>query len=320
MQKGFSRPTRFSSDSMFIATNGGTRGMEKQYSDLKLGERGAWISIGAYIVLSLLKLIIGYMANSEALLADGLNNSTDIIASIAVLVGLRISQKPPDQDHPYGHWRAETVASMIASFIMMAVGLQVLYKAGQSVLDFKAQAPDATAAWTALFCAGVIYLVYRYNRNLAQKINSQAVMAAAKDNLSDAWVSIGTAIGIIGSQFGFPWLDPVTAIIVGFMICKTAWDIFREASHNLTDGFAPEELDELQGSIKSVSGVENVNNIKARSHGNNILVDVVIQVQPELNVIESHRITERIEEKLEKEHGIANVHVHVEPKQEHRTI
>src|SRR6476620_9598682 len=101
--------------------------MENQaYLDLKRVERGAIISIVAYICLSILKLVVGYLADSEALKADGLNNTTDIIASIAVLIGLKLSQKPADEDHPYGHWKAEMVASMIASFIMMVVGIQVL--------------------------------------------------------------------------------------------------------------------------------------------------------------------------------------------------
>ena len=106
---------------------------QQKYNDLKLGERGAIISIITYICLSIIKLLIGYMADSEALKADGLNNTTDIISSIAVLIGLKLSQKPADSDHPYGHWKAETVASMVASFIMMVVGIQVLYTAITSV-------------------------------------------------------------------------------------------------------------------------------------------------------------------------------------------
>src|SRR5690606_20791185 len=110
--------------------------MEKvKYNDLKLGERGAIISIVAYILLSALKLFIGTKTGSTALKADGLNNATDIMASIAVLIGLRLARKPPDKDHPYGHWKAETVASMVASFIMIAVGIQVLYEAIFSIFN-----------------------------------------------------------------------------------------------------------------------------------------------------------------------------------------
>lgn len=125
--------------------------MEEKYNDLKLGERGVLISIIAYIFLSSIKLFIGYTANSEALRADGLNNATDIIASIAVLIGLKVSRKPADKDHPYGHWKAETVASMVASFIMVVVGIQVLYRAILSVFASDHQAPDLISAWTGIF-------------------------------------------------------------------------------------------------------------------------------------------------------------------------
>lgn len=287
--------------------------MEQRYKDLKMGERGAILSICVYICLSALKLFIGYTTNSEALKADGLNNTTDIIASVAVLIGLRISQKPADKDHPYGHWKAETVSSLVASFIMAIVGLQVLYEAVSSILEQKTEAPDLIAAWTGIFCAIVMYFVYRYNRNLATKINSQSVMAAAKDNLSDAWVSIGTAIGIIGAQFHLPWLDSVTAVIVGFLICKTAWDIFREASHHLTDGFDENQLEEYKETILNTPGVKGVKDIKARNYGSSPVVDVSILVNSTLGVGAAHDITTKVENALAQEHNVVDANVHVEP-------
>ncbi|MFY0758199.1 cation diffusion facilitator family transporter [Metabacillus dongyingensis] len=288
--------------------------MEQQkYADLKLGERGAIISILAYLCLSALKLMIGYTANSEALKADGLNNATDIVASIAVLIGLRLSQKPADQDHPYGHWKAETVASLVASFIMMAVGLQVLYGAVMSVFEGKQESPDLLSAWTGIFCAVIMYFVYRYNKKLGEKIKSQAVIAAAKDNLSDAWVSIGIAIGIIGSQFSLPWLDPLAAVVVGFLICKTAWDIFREASHHLTDGFDEQEIQAFKETTLSLYGVKGVKEIKARNYGNNTVVDIVILVNSNLDIRDAHDISTKVENILMNKHDVYNVHVHVEP-------
>ncbi|MGO4695867.1 cation diffusion facilitator family transporter [Paenibacillus sp. 2TAB26] len=287
--------------------------MQETYDDIKQGEKGAWLSIGAYIFLSAIKLIIGYLTGSEALSADGLNNSTDIIASIAVLIGLKISRKPPDKNHRYGHYRAETVAALIASFIMFAVGLQVLY---QTVMKFRAptiESPDIIAAWTALICAIAIYFVYLYNIRLAKKINSHAMMAAAQDNRSDALVSMGAFVGIIGSQFGLPWLDPVTALIVGIIICKTAWDIFRDCSHALTDGFDHEELQTIKQTVSDTPGVEKIIDIKARIHGNNKLVDVTIAVDHQLNVGESHDISEQIEKRIAELHSISYVHIHIEP-------
>jgi cation diffusion facilitator family transporter len=286
---------------------------EQAYLDLKRGERGAITSIIAYLCLSLLKLAVGVLANSEALKADGLNNTTDIIASIAVLIGLKLSQRPADDDHPYGHWKAETIASMVASFIMMAVGIQVIILAFSSMFSPIDQSPDLIAAWTGLFCALVMYFVYRYNSKLAREINSHSVMAAAKDNLSDAWVSVGTFIGIIGAQFGLPWLDPITAILVGIIICKTAWDIFRDASHHLTDGFDQKQLDTYKATISSCDGVKGVKDVKARNYGNNVVVDIVILVNPKLDVEGAHDIACMVENKLIKEHNVYDVIVHVEP-------
>lgn len=286
---------------------------EQRYYNLKLGERGAIISIAAYIILSALKLFVGYISDSEALMADGLNNTTDILASVSVLIGLRLSQKPADDDHLYGHWKSEMVASMVASFIMILVGLQVLYSAVTSIFEGGNEAPDLISAWTGLFAALVMYLVYRYNRKLALKIKSHSVMAAAKDNLSDSWVSIGTAVGIIGSQFGLPWLDPVTAVIVGGLILKTGWDIFREASHQLTDGFDVDLIKEYKKTICEVPGVKGIKDLKARSYGNNIVVDTVITVNPTLDISTAHDISTRVEQKLVDEFEIYDVHVHVEP-------
>jgi cation diffusion facilitator family transporter len=283
------------------------------YQEIKEGEKGAWVSIAAYLVLSGFKLTAGYWFLSSALVADGFNNLTDIVASIAVLIGLRISQKPPDQDHPYGHFRAETIAALIASFIMATVGIQVLINAVKSLFSGSEVVPGLTSAWIALIAAVCMFGVYTYNKRLAQRINSYALQAAAKDNLSDALVSIGAAVGIIGSQFGMPWLDPVAAIAVGLIICKTAWEIFTTSTHALTDGFDVSELKTLRTTVARTKGVRTIKDIRARVHGSNVLIDVIVQVDPRLTLIESHQISDDIERRMEGKHNIRNVHVHVEP-------
>lgn len=285
------------------------------YEDIRKGERGAWVSIAAYLILSSFKLVSGYIFASSALLADGFNNLTDIVASAAVLIGLRISQKPPDSDHPYGHFRAETVAALIASFIMAMVGIQVLVEAGKSLFEGKETKPDLWSAGVAVICSVCMFCVYLYNRKLARQINNQALMAAAKDNFSDALVSIGAAVGIIGAQFGLPWLDVVAAFAVGLLICKTAWDIFRDSTYRLTDGFDEDQLRDLRSTIARTPGVEGINDVKARVHGNHVLVDVVISVDSTLSIIEGHAISDEIERRMKKIHNIMNVHVHVEPKE-----
>ncbi|MGG4192261.1 cation diffusion facilitator family transporter [Paenibacillus jamilae] len=283
------------------------------YADMKQGEKGAWISIAAYIALSAFKLAIGLFYQSKALQADGWNNLTDIVASLAVLIGLRISQKPPDHDHPYGHLRAETIAALIASFIMATVGIQVIISTVQALFHGESTTPNPLTGWVALGCAIVMYAVYSYNKRLAERIRNQALMAAAQDNRSDAFVSIGAAVGIFGAQLGISWLDPLAALTVGFIICKTAWDIFREATHTLTDGFDEAQLDRLRKTVESTEGVRKIKEVKARLHGSLVLVDVVVQVDPKLSLIEGHHICDDIEQRMKRKHNITHVHVHVEP-------
>ncbi|WP_059172877.1 cation diffusion facilitator family transporter [Bacillus sp. FJAT-27445] len=282
-------------------------------SQLKAGETGAWISIIAYILLSSCKLAAGKFGNSEGLIADGLNNMTDVVASIAVLVGLKISRKPPDKDHHYGHYRAETIASLVAAFIMLGVGIEVLVNGFQSFFEDNKQVPDWLTAWTALGSAGIMLGVYSYNKRLAKKINSAAIHAVAQDNRSDALVSIGALIGILGSRIGIVWLDMLAAIVVGLIICKTAWEIFRDASHALTDGFDVSKVPELKHTIKGTPGVKGVTEIKARTHGNQTLIESTILVDPTLTIIEGHAITEAIEKGLQSKHGVRYAIIHVEP-------
>ncbi|WP_347549195.1 cation diffusion facilitator family transporter [Pseudalkalibacillus hwajinpoensis] len=275
--------------------------------------RGVWLSITAYLILSVFKLGAGYLYGSEALLADGWNNASDIVASIAVLIGMKIALKPADRNHPYGHSRAETVSSLFASFVMMAIGLQVLFHTATVLLDGPKESPPLNSAWIALIGVIVMGSVYFYNHRLATKTKSHGLMAAAKDNLSDALVSLGAFIGIIGARFDMYWLDPLTGFIVGLIICKTAFGIFKESSLMLTDGFDKEKLNEIQDTIQAIEGVEALVDIKARMAGSSVIVDAVVEVAPELNIEEGHSITDKIEEKLEKDHDIHNTNIHVEP-------
>ncbi len=283
------------------------------YENLKTGEKGAWVSIVAYLALSALKLTVGYLTGSEALLADGLNNTTDIVVSAAVLIGLKVSRKPPDLNHRYGHFRAETIASLVASLIMAAVGIQVLVSAVKALFQPAPEPPELLAAWTALISGAAMMLVYMYNRRLARQTRSGALMAAAQDNRSDALVSLGAFVGIIGSQAGLAWLDPLAAAIVGLIICKTGLDIFREASHSLTDGFPEKELKQFRKTILETPGVKSLKEIRARAHGHYVLVDVTILVSEHMSVGESHAITEEIERRMKAEHSVEQVHIHIEP-------
>lgn len=285
----------------------------EQYTNLRAGEKGAYLSIIAYIFLSALKLMAGYLGDSEALKADGLNNTTDIIASVAVLIGLRISQRPPDEDHRYGHFRAETIASLVASFIMIYVGIEVLLSAGEKIFKPIDQDPSILTIIVAVFSAVVMLAVYKYNLNLSKKINSSAVKAAAYDNRSDAFVSLGTAIGISAAILGFPIVDTITAFIIGLIIIKTAIEIFKEAVFSLTDGFDTELISSIEERVSKIPRVRDVVDVRGRQHGSLILVDITVCVNPNLNVRDSHAITEQIENEVQQLNRYATTLVHIEP-------
>lgn len=265
------------------------------FENLKKAEQGARISIISYLMLSSLKLIVGIIFNSAALLADGINNATDVISSICVLVGLKISRKPADDNHLYGHFRAELISSLIAAFIMLYAGIQVVIFSIKKIWYKDFTLPSKPTIIAALVSSVIMLVVFYYNYNLSKKIGSSALRAAAFDNLSDAFVSIGTLVGILGTILGLKQADGIAALVVGFIIIYTAINIFKEATHILTDGIDAEKIEEINEVVKNIEGVISIKEIRGRSHGLIHFIDVTITVNPTLNVIKSHDITVKIE-------------------------
>lgn len=280
---------------------------------LKQAERGAILSIITYILLSTSKLVFGKLFFSQALFADGLNNFTDVLSSILVFIGLKISQKPADKNHPYGHWKFETLASLMTSFLMCIIGLEVIRDAWGHFKSPVQEQPSLITAIIGGISALLMFGVYRYNHSLAIKIHSLGLKAAAKDNLSDALTSLSTSIAILAAKLSFSWLDGVMAIIVGMMILKTAFDIFKESSFQLTDGFEPEEMKAYKPIILAHPEIKTIEEIKARRYGSNIYLDLTVCMDPNLTVWRSHEITEELELELEEQFGITFVDIHVEP-------
>lgn len=287
--------------------------MKQQIQNLKLAERGAIVSITAYIALSGIKLAAGSIFHSDALTADAFNNISDIIGNIAVLVGLRMAQKPADTDHKFGHWKMEDLASLITSFIMFVVGFQVLYSTLITIMSNQTVEIDMTGAIVGIFSAFVMIGVYLYNKSLAKKVHSKALEATAKDNLSDAVTSIGTSVAIFAAAFNFPIVDKIAAVIITFFILKTAYEIFMESFFTLSDGFDEELLHKYEEDILKLPKVVAVKSQRGRTYGANIYLDIVLEMNPDLSVYESHEITEQVEQLLTLKHGVFDVDIHVEP-------
>lgn len=287
--------------------------MNQSQSNLKLAERGALISIVAYLILSAAKLATGHLLHSSSLVADGFNNLSDIISNVALLIGIRMARQPADRDHRFGHWKIEDLASLVTSIIMFYVGFDVLRDTVQKILSRETTVIDPLGAIVGVGSALVMFAVYLYNRTLAKKAQSKALKAAAKDNLSDVVTSLGTSVAIGASALNYPIVDQLVAIVITFFILKTAYDIFIESSFSLSDGFDESLLDKYKAAILELPKVSRVKSQRGRTYGSNIYLDVVLEMNPDLSVYESHAITEEVENLLKEEFGVFDIDVHVEP-------
>lgn len=281
--------------------------------NLKLAERGVWVSIAAYIFLSLLQLGVAQITNSASLLANGFNNVTDILGNIAIVIGLRIARIPSDNDHTYGHWKVESIASLISSFIMFFIGFEVLRQTIVGFIEGSSTEINPIGAAVALFSAFVMIAVYLYSSRLAKKTQSKALEASSKDNLSDALTSLGTTVAIVAAALHWIWLDRIMALVICGFILKTAYDIFRDSVFSLSDGFDDNLLADYKEAIELVNKVKSVKMIRGRTYGSNIFLDVVVEMSRDLSVYESHAATEKIERMLMAGFYVYDVDVHVEP-------
>lgn len=282
-------------------------------NNLKLAQRGAYLSIFTYIILAVLKYYFGVEYDSAAVRADALNNMTDIFASLAVLIGLKISIRPPDDNHPYGHLKSENIASLVVSFIIIFVGLQVLMENVPAVFSPAEQAPNPVVIYVSIFSGLVMLAVFFINRKLAEKTKSTSLKSASMDNFSDSMISLGTAAGLILTQLGLPIADVIIASILGLLIMYTGFKILKDAVFALSDGYNDADLIEHKEDVLEVNGVLDVKSIKGRYHGSSIFLDVTIIVDPDISITDAHMICDRVEEHMHDKE-IMSLYVHPEPK------
>ena len=282
-------------------------------NNLKLAQRGAYLSIITYIILSVVKYYFGVEYDSAAVRADALNNMTDIFASVAVLIGLKISIKPPDDNHPYGHLKSENIAFLVVSFIIIFVGVQVLFENLPAIFSPVVSTPDPVVIYISVASGLIMLAVFLINSKLAVKTNSSSLKSAAMDNMSDSMISFGTAAGLILTQLGLPVADVIIASILGVLIMYTGFKILKGAVFALSDGYNDADLIEHKEDVLEVPGVLDFKSIKGRYHGSSIFLDVTIIVDPEISITEAHHICDQVEEHMHDK-GIMSLYVHPEPK------
>ena len=290
--------------------------MTPSNTNQQIARRGIYLSIVTYVIISTAKLLVGYSFDSDAVFADGLNNFTDSFASIALLVGMILSQRPADQNHRYGHYKIETITTLIMSFVIFYIGITVTIDSTTALINQAYAAPTPINAVVGLSSGVIMSGVYWYNNRLGNKLNSPSLKASAKDNLSDALTSFATALSVVLSRTGILWLDGAMAIVVGLIIIKSGYDIFKESAFSLSDGFPQEDLDNYRKIVRMVPGVRAISDIRCRNYGANVYIDITILVDPEISVQAGHDITEKVESALQQTEDVTAIDVHVEPYQE----
>lgn len=282
----------------------------------------AWISLISNALLTVIKLAVGWLFHSQVLVADGVHNAGDLIASAAALGSMRISNRPADKDHPYGHGKAEVIGAGLVAIILAIAAVWIGYHSFEALLG----PPLIGAHWMALTAAAVSLvwkqLLFLYTIRLGRKTNSKGLIATAYDHLADVYASIAAVIGIglgmVGAAYNIAWLgygDPVAGIIVSLLVLKLAWDMGKEAIDILMERTVdPVKLKQFESIVRSYPEVKRIDRLRAREHGHYILVDLRIGVPGTMTVQEGHNISREIKHSIMEAHEeVDEVLVHLNP-------
>lgn len=279
------------------------------------------VSIKSIIInaaLTAFKMFAGIFANSSAMVSDAIHSASDVFSTFIVMIGINISSKKPDKNHPYGHERFECVASIILAMILCATGLAIGYGGVQKVLigvGGSLAVPGVLALVASIVSIVVKEWMYWFTRAAAKQVNSGALMADAWHHRSDALSSIGSLIGIAGARLGFPILDPVACVVICLFILKASYDIFMDSVSKMTDSSCDDEtIRQMSELVLSLDGVQSLDMINTRLFGARIYVDIEISANRELPLIEAHGIAEAVHDKIEKEfRNVKHCMIHVNP-------
>lgn len=281
----------------------------------KKSKKVSIITIIINILLTIVKAIIGAFAGSSALIADAIHSASDLFSTVIVMQGLKIAYLPPDDSHPYGHYRAESITSKILATILMVTALGIGYNSIKIILEPNIAPPQSFAIYTALLSVIVKEWMYRFTLKVGKEINSSALIADAWHHRSDAFSSIAAVIGIAGAVMGYPIMDPLVGIIVSILILKTALDIYIDAVKVLMDTAPSKEiLLAIEKAGLKAKGVECIEDIKVRQYGPKYIVDIKICVDPIITVQEGHSIAGKVKHNIINAGlDVQDVLVHVNP-------
>lgn len=284
----------------------------------RIANRVSILSLGSNFVLTIFKILAGIFAHSGAMISDAVHSASDVFSTIVVMIGLRISGKEADEEHPYGHERLECVASIILAVILAGVGVGIGYQGIRIIVDGDPGAlkiPGLLALVASVVSIVTKEVMYQITIRAAKKIDSTALKADAWHHRSDAFSSIGALLGIVGARMGFPILDPLASVVICIFILKAALDIFMDAVNKMVDKACDKDTTQaIKEAALSVSGVLRVDTLRTRMFGPKIYVDMEIATSGEITLNAAHDIAERVHDKIETDFkNVKHIMVHVNP-------
>lgn len=281
----------------------------------RAAHRSLLVSVAVNVVLTIMQLLTGLWAGSQALVADALHSLSDLIADFVALLARKHSHKAPDADHQYGHQRYETAASLALGLLLLGAGCSMLLSAGNKLTGETPLAPVHQAAlYAALFTLASKELLFRYMLKIATEVRSSMLVANAWHARADAASSLVVAIGIVGNLAGYTWLDPLAAALVGFMVGRTGWQFAWDALNDLMDRAADEEtVTAIRTTLQATPGVQGLHDMRTRRMGDQILVDVHLEIDGELSVYQGHDIAASARARVMAAHPVLDVMTHIDP-------
>jgi cation diffusion facilitator family transporter len=287
--------------------------LDKRYSEVR---NITLIGAGIDLLLGVAKLVVGTLAHSQALIADGVHSLSDLATDFLVLFAAKHAHRAADAEHPYGHGRIETLATVVLGVALILVAVGIIFDAARRLQEpDQLLQPGLLALLVALFSVLAKEAIYQYTARVARRLRSKMLMANAWHSRTDAISSIVVMIGVAGVMAGYPYLDAVAAIAVALMIAKIGWDLLWKSAQELIDtALDPKEVEAIRQTIVAVEGVRDCHMLRTRVSGSDSLVDVHIMVDPMLSVSEGHQIGEAVRLRLvaELEH-VSDVTVHIDP-------
>lgn len=289
----------------------------KHEEDFKTAEKWAIFGVVGNIILTALKAIAGAVGGSSAMVADAIHSASDIIASAVVYISLKIAKKPADEEHPFGHGKAEAISSAVVGLMLIAAGIQIIRTAYDTISSGSVKTPGIIALYAAVLSIVVKEIMYRVTYKAGKKINSPSTIANALDHRSDAFSSIATFIGIGGAILGYPVMDPIAGVIVSLFILKMGYDITIDAANQIMDK-SPEKdkVDLVKEAVLNTPGVEDAHDIRVRQSGPFYFVDLDISVDKNVSLDKAHEIGDTVRSNVYKAiDKIYEVRVHIDPHQ-----